>query len=59
MYSYILKVVEKTITLDLADEDVLSLGWRTQNSYVSILERDLEVGRSSMTTFCVCLLRPH
>lgn len=36
-YSYILEVVEKTITLDLADEDVLSLGWRTQNSYVSIL----------------------
>jgi hypothetical protein len=41
-YSYILEVVERTITLDLADEDdilqyLLSLGWRTQNSYVSIL----------------------
>src|ERR1700722_10663831 len=60
-YSYILEVVEKTITFDLADEDVLSLGWRTQNSYVSILASTGE-RRGGWpffeTTFYVCLLRP-
>ena len=39
-YSYILEVVERTATLDLADEDdmlqyLLSFGWRAQEELIN------------------------